>query len=62
MHDCLAVDVHDEEREDRAEPDVVGRHIVAGPDGMVAQESPPTLTKVRRSRPGASYVLLDRTL
>ena len=33
---ALRVDVDDEEREDRAEPDVVGLQEVGGPNGVVA--------------------------
>ena len=36
MHDALGIDVDDEEREDRPEPEVVRLKEVAGPDGVVS--------------------------
>ena len=49
MHDVFGVDVDDEERKDRPEPDVVGLQKVAGPHGVMVQERTPALP-VRRPR------------
>jgi len=55
----LRVDVDDEEREERTEPDVVGLQEVAGPHRMVAQEGVPPLAARRSRWSDRADVLLD---
>jgi hypothetical protein len=60
MNDALGVHVRDEEREDWQKPEIVNLEEVAGPDGMVAQESAPGLAIA--GRPRCSKVALNRPL
>jgi hypothetical protein len=60
MHDLLAVDVDDEERKDRPEPDVVGLQKIAGLHCVIVQERVPALPARRRQIPTITHVSLHR--
>jgi hypothetical protein len=49
VNDALAVHVHDEEREDRHEPDIMELQEVAGPDRVVLEEGAPGLAIAGRA-------------
>lgn len=62
VHHALGVDVDDEEREDRPEPDVVRLQEVAGPDGVVSQEAVPALAPRWGGGSSAAHVPLNGSL
>ncbi len=59
---ALGVQVDNEEREQRAEPNIVGLQEIAGPDGMVAQERLPWLPAMHARRTSSAHVSLDGPL
>ena len=62
MHDLFGIDVDDEERKDRPEPDVVGLQEIAGSHRVVVQESVPALPARRRRTTTITHVPLHRPL
>lgn len=60
VHNASRIDIDDEERKDRSEPDIVGLQEITRPDRMVSQERAPILPAREFRWSGLDHMSLDR--